>query len=78
MRKPLTHWSQFEAARDIARTARETGRVFQLGTQGLSDPAWWQMKALVQEGLIGQPAPGRMRHLSRGGLGGTRHARRRS
>lgn len=53
--KPLTHWSQFEAARDIARTARETGRVFQLGTQGLSDPAWWQMKALVQEGLIGQP-----------------------
>ncbi len=53
--KPLTHWSQFEVAREIARTARETGRVFQLGTQGMSDPAWWQMKALVQEGLIGQP-----------------------
>jgi len=53
--KPLTHWSQFEVAKEIAKTARETGRVFQLGTQGMSDPAWWQMKALVDEGLIGQP-----------------------
>lgn len=53
--KPLTHWSQFEAAREIARVARETKRVFLLGTQGMSDPVWWQIKALVEEGIIGQP-----------------------
>jgi predicted dehydrogenase len=53
--KPLTHWSQFDVAKEIAAVARETGRVFKLGTQGMSDPAWRQMASLVADGLIGQP-----------------------
>ena len=53
--KPLTHWSQFEVAKEIAKVAKATGRVFLLGTQGMSDGAWWQMKQLVDDGLIGQP-----------------------
>jgi predicted dehydrogenase len=53
--KPLTHWTQFDAAKELAKVAKETGRVFLLGTQGMSDSAWHQMRQLVQDGLIGQP-----------------------
>jgi len=53
--KPVTHWQQFELTRQLAAEVKRTGRVFQLGTQGMSDSAWHQMKKLVQDGLIGQP-----------------------
>jgi predicted dehydrogenase len=53
--KPVTHWRQFELTRQLAAEVKRTGRVFQLGTQGMSDSAWHQMKELVQDGLIGQP-----------------------
>ena len=53
--KPVTHWRQFELTKRLAKAVKEKGRVFQLGTQGMSDPAWHQMKKLVDEGLIGRP-----------------------
>jgi len=53
--KPVTHWRQFELIKRLAEEVKKTGRVFQLGTQGMSDGAWHQMKKLVQDGLIGQP-----------------------
>jgi len=53
--KPVTHWRQFELTKRLAAAVKSTGRVFQLGTQGMSDSAWHQMKKLVQDGLIGQP-----------------------
>ncbi len=53
--KPVTHWRQFELIKRLAAEVKKTGRVFQLGTQGMSDGAWHQMKKLVQDGLIGQP-----------------------
>ena len=53
--KPLSHWRQFELVREFEEVAEETKQVFQLGTQGMSDAAWRQMKALVQKGMIGQP-----------------------
>jgi predicted dehydrogenase len=53
--KPVTHWRQFELTKRLAKAVKETGRVFQLGTQGMSDSAWRQMRKLVQDGLIGQP-----------------------
>jgi predicted dehydrogenase len=53
--KPVTHWRQFDLIKELAKTVRETGVPFQLGTQGMSDSAWHQMKALVKDGLIGQP-----------------------
>lgn len=52
--KPVTHWRQFELTRQLAAEVKRTGRVFQLGTQGMSDSAWHQMRKLVQDGLIGQ------------------------
>ncbi|MBX3179351.1 MAG: Gfo/Idh/MocA family oxidoreductase [Candidatus Hydrogenedentes bacterium] len=53
--KPVTHWRQFELTKQLAAAVKASGRAFQLGTQGMSDAAWHQMKKLVQEGLIGQP-----------------------
>jgi len=53
--KPLTHWRQFELAKQLAAEAKKTGRLVQVGSQGMSDGAWHQMRKLVQDGLIGQP-----------------------
>jgi predicted dehydrogenase len=53
--KPVTHWRQFEKTKQLAEEVKKSGCVFQLGTQGMSDSAWHQMKQLVRDGLIGQP-----------------------
>ncbi|HOX36935.1 MAG TPA: Gfo/Idh/MocA family oxidoreductase [Candidatus Brocadiia bacterium] len=54
--KPVTHWRQFEITKQLADTVAASDRVFLLGTQGMSDSVWHQMKKLVQEdGVIGQP-----------------------
>ena len=56
--KPVTHWSQFEVTKKLAEVAAKSDRIFQLGTQAMSDTVWHQMKKLVQDGLIGQPVYG--------------------
>ncbi len=53
--KPITHWRQFELTKQLAHEVAKSGRVFQAGTQGMSDSAWHQMKKLIQDGLIGRP-----------------------
>jgi len=53
--KPVTHWRQFELTKRLAAEVKKSGRVFQLGTQGMYDSAWWQMAKLIQDGLIGRP-----------------------
>ena len=53
--KPVTHWRQFELTKKLAQTVRDSDRAFQLGSQGMSDTAYHQMRKLVVEGLIGQP-----------------------
>jgi predicted dehydrogenase len=53
--KPFTHWRQFELTKKAVAEVKGSGCVFQLGTQGMSDSAWYQMRELVKEGLIGQP-----------------------
>ncbi|GMU83982.1 MAG: hypothetical protein AMXMBFR47_38520 [Planctomycetota bacterium] len=56
--KPVTHWRQFDLIKRVAEEVPKSGRVFQLGTQAMSDSAWRQMKKLVREGAIGQPLSG--------------------
>ncbi len=53
--KPVTHWRQFDLLKQVVTTVNKSDRVFQLGTQGMSDSAWHQMKKLVKEGIIGKP-----------------------
>lgn len=53
--KPVSHWRQFALVKQLAAEVKKSGRAFQLGTQGMGDGVWRQMRQLVQDGLIGQP-----------------------
>ena len=53
--KPLTHWRQFDLAKQLAAEVKKSGRMVQVGSQGMSDGAWHQIRKMVQDGLIGQP-----------------------
>jgi len=53
--KPVTHWRQFELTKRLAAEVKKSDSVFQLGTQGMYDSAWWQIRKLIQDGLIGRP-----------------------
>ncbi|NLH15737.1 MAG: Gfo/Idh/MocA family oxidoreductase [Phycisphaerae bacterium] len=53
--KPITHWRQFELLKKMRDEVKKSKCAFLLGTQGMSDGAWHEMKKLVKEGLIGQP-----------------------
>jgi predicted dehydrogenase len=53
--KPLTHWRQDELTARLKREVETSGKVMQVGTQGLSDGAWHQAAALIREGAIGAP-----------------------
>lgn len=53
--KPVTHWRQFDLTKRLAAEVKKSDRVFLLGTQGMSDTAYHQMRKLVQDGLIGKP-----------------------
>jgi predicted dehydrogenase len=52
--KPVTHWRQFELTKRMTAEVKKSGRVFQLGTQYMSDAAWPQAKKLIANGLIGK------------------------
>ena len=53
--KPVSHWRQFEITKQLAAEVKKSGCAFQLGSQGMSDSAWRQMRELIEGGLIGQP-----------------------
>ncbi len=53
--KPMTHWRQWELAKQMTEVVSQSDRIFQLGTQGMSDSAYHQVKVLIQQGKIGQP-----------------------
>ncbi len=53
--KPFVHWRQLPVAFEAAAVGEKLGRVFQLGTQGMSDAAWHQGAKLVADGAIGRP-----------------------
>jgi predicted dehydrogenase len=53
--KPVSHWRQFALVKRLVEEVKKSGRVFQLGSQGMSDSAWRQMRKLIADGLIGQP-----------------------
>lgn len=53
--KPVTHWRQFELTKQLAEEVNKSGCTFQLGSQGMSDQAWQNMRKMIKEGKIGQP-----------------------
>ncbi len=53
--KPLCHWSQIELPFRLVDTARETGRLIQIGTQWMSIKAYHEAKEMIEAGAIGKP-----------------------
>lgn len=51
LEKPMSR--TIPEAKAIAETARETGRVLQIGSQWVSDPAYARAREMVQSGLVG-------------------------
>lgn len=51
LEKPMSR--TIPEAKAIAETARETGRVVQIGSQWVSDPAYARAREMVQNGLVG-------------------------
>lgn len=52
--KPLTHWSQFELAKQVGEEAAEYGRIVQVGTQFVADEAYAQVRKLIADGVVGK------------------------
>lgn len=67
--KPLTHWSQFEAAKAIEETAQQTGKLVQVGTQYMADENYPEIVKLIREGVIGKPVHVQCGYYRRGDWG---------
>lgn len=67
--KPLTHWSQFELAKEIQKTADKTKRLVQVGTQHMADDNYPDIIRLIQEGVIGKPMHVTCSYFRRGDWG---------
>jgi len=67
--KPMTHWSQFEVAKKLARRVKERGVAFQLGTQRLADSIWRQGAELIRQGVIGKPLHAQVGYYRQGDWG---------
>jgi predicted dehydrogenase len=52
--KPLTHWTQFDLARQLAEEAEKNKRVVQVGTQYMTGNAHAQAAELIKQGVIGK------------------------
>ena len=52
--KPLTHWLQFNLAKQLAEEAEKHKRIVQVGTQYMADEAYAQAKKLIREGVVGK------------------------
>jgi predicted dehydrogenase len=50
--KPMA--TSVEDAKEAAQAVKRTGRVVQIGTQGLSSPALWKLKAFAESGKLGK------------------------
>ncbi len=53
--KPLTHWAQFDQAKQIAAVAAEKERLVQVGTQHMADENYPEIIRLIRDGIIGKP-----------------------
>lgn len=67
--KPLTHWTQFDLAKQLADEAEKRGRIVQVGTQYMADEAYDKVRDLIGEGVIGKPVHAQAGYFRRGDWG---------
>lgn len=52
--KPLTHWAQFDLAKQLSDEAEKHKRIVQVGTQFVADDNYAEVRRLIGEGIIGK------------------------
>jgi predicted dehydrogenase len=67
--KPLTHWNQFELAKEIEKTAKAKGKLVQVGTQHMADDNYPRIIELIRGGIIGKPIHVQCSYFRRGDWG---------
>jgi len=67
--KPLTHWSQFELAKEVQKAADKNKRLVQVGTQYMADENYPKVRQMIAEGLIGKPVHVQCSFMRRGDWG---------
>jgi predicted dehydrogenase len=53
--KPLTHWTQFQMAKQVEAAATAKQKLVQVGTQHMADDNYPEIIRLVRDGIIGKP-----------------------
>ena len=53
--KPLTHWDQFELAKEVEKAAVKNSRLVQVGTQYMADENLPVVRKMIEDGVIGKP-----------------------
>jgi predicted dehydrogenase len=71
--KPLTHWSQFELAKEIQRAADRNQKLVQVGTQYMADENYPQVRQMIADGIIGKPVHVQCSYMRRGDWGERMH-----
>jgi len=67
--KPLTHWTQFDLARQLAQDAAQRQRIVQVGTQYMAGSAHAQAAELIKQGIIGKVVHAQAGFFRRGDWG---------
>jgi predicted dehydrogenase len=67
--KPLTHWAQFELAKQLEAAANRAGRIVQVGTQYMADENYAVVSKMVKDGIIGKPVHAQLGYFRRGDWG---------
>lgn len=67
--KPLTHWAQFELAKQVEAAAQQSRRLVQVGTQHMADDNYPQIIQLIRDGIIGKPMHVTCSYFRRGDWG---------
>ena len=67
--KPLTHWSQFDVAKQIEKVSQEKGKLVQVGTQHMADDNYPKIIELIRDGIIGKPVHVQCSYFRRGDWG---------
>jgi predicted dehydrogenase len=52
--KPMTYWKELKTPQDVVKTIARTGRVMQVGTQGMSDDIWELCHEKIKAGALGK------------------------
>jgi predicted dehydrogenase len=67
--KPMTYWGDIATTKKVVDTIARTGRVMQVGTQGMSDSIWEQAAEKIKAGSLGTLIHAQASDMRNGDLG---------